>query len=84
VTTTPYPVGWLVLLDRRPGATAALTPVDPVSAVGWMLQESYTRSRKLTTAGFKAVGHAVDRADYYRLTYSDLEDAVELLYRTCR
>jgi hypothetical protein len=84
VAALAYPVGWLVLLDRSPGATAALTPVDPISAVRWILQESYAQGRQLTTAGFKAIGDAIDRAKYYRLTYSRLEDAVELLDRTCR
>jgi hypothetical protein len=84
VTALAYPVGWLVLLDRRRGATAALTPVDPISAVHWVLQESYAQGRQLTTAGFKALGNVLVRAKYYRLTYSRLEDAVEILDRNCR
>ena len=84
VSAAAYPVDWLVLLDRHPDAEAALTPVDPVSAIRWMLKESYAQSRKLSTAGFKAVSDAIERASYYRLTYSRLEDAVELLDRICR
>jgi hypothetical protein len=49
VSSTPWSVGWLALLDRRRSAVAALTPVDPVCAVRGML-----------------------------------DDAVELLSRTCR
>lgn len=84
VPAIPYPAGWIVLLDRRSSATAALTPVDPLSAVRWMLQEAYTKNRQLTTAGFRAVGHLINRAEYFRLTYSQLEDAVELLHQACR
>lgn len=84
VPALAYPVGWIVLLDRRPDAAAALTPVDPVSAMRWMLQEAYTQSRQLTTAGLEAIGRAIDHGRYYRLTYSRLEDAVDLLERTCR
>ena len=79
-----YAVGWLVLLDRQPGAAAMLKPVDPVSALRWVLQESYAQGQQLTVAGFKALGRAIDGAKYYRLTYSRLDDAVELLDRTCR
>lgn len=84
VPAAPYSIGWLMLLDRRPGAAASLTPVDPVGAVGWMLQDSHTQSQRLTPRGFKAIGRAIERAEYYRLTYSHLEDAVELLHQTCQ
>lgn len=80
----PYPVGWLVLLDRRAGSDVTLTPADPASAVRWMLQDAYTRDRRLTTAGFRAIGRSLAQAGYYRLTYSGLEDAVESLDRLCR
>jgi hypothetical protein len=84
VPARPHPVGWLVLLDRRTGAAAALTRADPRDAVRWMLKESYTRDRRLAAAGFTAMARCLDKADCYRLTYSDLEDAVGLLHRTCR
>ncbi len=84
VPASPYPVGWLVLLDRHPEAAATLAPVDPITAVSWTLAEGYAQGRRLTTTGFRAVGRAVDRAEYFRLTYSRLEDAVELLQRACR
>ena len=83
VPAVPYPVGWLVLLDRRSGAPAALTPVDSLSALRGMLQGAYTQERQLTTAGFNAMAHAINSAEYYRLTYSRLEDAVELLHQAC-
>lgn len=84
VPAESYPVGWLMVLDRRPGAGAALTPIDPIRAVGWMLQDSYAQSHRLTPTGFNAIRHAIEHAEYYRLTYSHLEDAVELLHQICR
>ena len=80
----PHPVGWMVLLDRRAGTDVALMPSDPPSAVRWMLQDAYTRDRRLTTAGFRAIGRSLAQARYHRLTYSSLEDAVGSLDRLCR
>jgi hypothetical protein len=83
VPARPYPVGWFMRLDRRPGAKASLTPVESPTAVRWMLQDAYARGRMLTPAGFDAVRGALRQAQSHRLTYSRLEDAVELLHRTC-
>lgn len=41
VSSTPWSDGWLVLLDRRRSAAAALTPVDPVCAVREMLEDAF-------------------------------------------
>jgi hypothetical protein len=72
-----------VLLDRRTGAKASLTPADSPTVVRCVLREAYALGRKLTPAGFDAVAGAVDHAECYCLTYSGLEDAVELLQRRC-
>jgi hypothetical protein len=80
----PHPVGWLVLLDRRPGSNVALVPFDLPNAVRWILQDAYTRDRRLATAGFKALGRSLAGAGYYRLTYAGLDDAVQSLERICR
>ncbi|MGG5887537.1 hypothetical protein ACLF3G_10405 [Falsiroseomonas sp. HC035] len=80
----PHPVGWLMQLDRRPGAKAGLTPVDSPTGLRWMLQDAYAEGRVLTPAGFEALRLALRQAQCHRLTYSRLEDAVELLHETCR
>ena len=41
LSSTLWSVGWLVLLDRRRSAAAALTPVDPVCAVREMLEDAF-------------------------------------------
>lgn len=75
---------WIVHLDRRAGSIAELGPVDPVYTLRELLQEAHTKDRRLTTSGFRAVKHVVDQAECYRLTYSRLEDAVELLRQSCQ
>jgi hypothetical protein len=78
------PVGWLVSLERRRGAEPALTPADPVEAMRWLLREAHAEGRRLTPAGFEALGRAIGRAACFRLSYRRLEDAVELLEGACR
>ncbi|MGK7867622.1 hypothetical protein [Falsiroseomonas sp. E2-1-a20] len=84
VPSRPHPIGWLLRLDRRPGAKASLTPVDPPTALRWMLQDAYAEGRVLTPAGFEALRLALRPAQVHRLTYSRLEDAMELLHGACR
>jgi hypothetical protein len=84
VPSVPRSVGWVIFLDRRGGESAGLIRIDPVSAVQGMLRESYARGRRLMASGFTSILRVVERAECYRLVYSELEDAVDLLCRRCR
>ncbi len=80
----PRPVGWVIFLDRQDRATTALTRIDPIRAMQGMLRESCAQGRRLTAAGFTSLLHAISHAECYQLTYYNLEDAVDLLCRTCQ
>lgn len=82
--TVPRKLGWVVLLDRQRNAGATLIPIDAVTAMRGMLREAYAQGRSLTASGFMALSHAANHANCYQLTYSDLNDAADLLSRTCR
>jgi hypothetical protein len=84
VAAIPRPAGWVVFLDRRDNAAAVLTRINPVSAMRSMLRESYVQDRRLTAAGFMSLSYVANHADCYQLTYSNLDNAVDLLCRTCR
>jgi hypothetical protein len=79
----PRPVGWVVLLDRRPGAQPRLAPVEPSEALTGMLNGAFAVEEELTEAGFAALVSIIASAPVFSLTYSGLEDAVRLLSDTC-
>lgn len=84
VATVDRAVGWIILLDRRPAGEPQLQAVEAGEALHGVLAESSAPSGELTQTAFNALVHAVASAQVYRLTYSSLSDAVELIGRTCK
>ncbi len=84
VATADREVGWIFLLDRRPECAPRLHPVYAGEALQGVLADSSAKTGELTETAFNALVHAVASAQVYRLTYSGLGDAVELIGRTCK
>jgi len=70
---------WLVLLDRREGAAAALHHIDPLSALTELLGSAYAADHRLTGATLTALGERFARMDCLRLVHSDLDAAAACL-----
>ena len=77
-------VGWIILLDRRRQGRTVLSPLDPVAALRGLLAGAFAGGGDLSEAGFEALVRAVGCAALYRLSYSDLADAVDVVREACR
>lgn len=72
------PIGGMVFLDRKDGATAALEPVPHAEALTNLITQNF--SRAMNAAGIlKMLEFITTSAPAYRLTYDRAEPAIELL-----
>ena len=83
-TLTDCEIGWIILLDRRSEGRAELNRVDPAEALRGLLTGAFAGGGNLTEAAFEALGRAITSAELYRLSYSDLADAVDVVKKACR
>lgn len=74
-------VGSVVLLQREAHAAARLEPVDPVEALRGLLGGAFAPGGELGDAGFDVLARVIASARTYRLTYSGLDEAVDLIKR---
>ncbi|TGP22989.1 MULTISPECIES: PqqD family peptide modification chaperone [unclassified Mesorhizobium] len=81
---SPIPIGCVIQLRRGRDAKACLEPVDPAGALRVLLNGAFAPSRELSGAAFDALTQAIGSAGTYCLTYSKLDDAVELITKACR
>lgn len=78
-TTDRHKVSWIIELARRPGACAALSPLSIADTFRASLAGAWSHDRKVSAASFDALHSCISRATRYRLTYSDLCEAVQLM-----
>lgn len=76
-------VGWIVVLDRKPGVTPAIEPLATTETFSTLLRSSWTGDSALTPEEFEGLSACIDGARCVRLTYSDLDAAAALLGRFC-
>jgi hypothetical protein len=81
---SPVPIGCVVLLRRGHASKACLEPVDPASALRGLLNGAFSPDRELSDTAFEVLTQLVGSAETYCLTYSRLDDAVELITKACR
>lgn len=84
VLHSPRPVGWVLLLHRTLHADCSLELVDPADSLRSLLNGAFARGNELTSTGFCALTKIIENAVVFRLTYSRLQDAVDLIMKTCR
>ncbi|KUM26163.1 aldolase [Mesorhizobium loti] len=84
VPPSPAPIGSVIQLHRGRDAKACLEPVDPASALRILLNGASARGRELSGTAFDVLTRLIGSAQTYRLIYSKLDDAVELIAKTCR
>ncbi|TGS57634.1 aldolase, partial [Mesorhizobium sp. M3A.F.Ca.ET.201.01.1.1] len=80
----PLPIGCVVLLRRSRDSKAGLESVDPAGALRGLLNGAFAPGREVTGAAFDALSKIIGSAQAYCLTYSRLDDAVELIAKACR
>ncbi|RWA77250.1 PqqD family peptide modification chaperone [Mesorhizobium sp.] len=80
---SPTAIGYVVLLRRSRDSKAGLEPVDPAGALRGLLNGAFSPGRELSGAAFDVLTQIIGSAQAYRLTYSGLDDAAELITRAC-
>ncbi|WP_395396562.1 hypothetical protein WBP07_28210 [Novosphingobium sp. BL-8A] len=79
-----HEAGWIVVLDRQEGAPARIDPIEPLAALETLLQGAFSRSGRSSVSDLRVLGQLVSGATCWRLTYGNLEGAVELLDRATK
>ena len=75
----PRAIGFVLFLDRQPGASAKLQDVDATDALAALIAEGTARNEQLSTAGFDALVQMLNQARCCTLRYDDLADAVRVV-----
>lgn len=81
---SPLPIGCVVLLRRGRDSKACLAPIDPASALRGLLNGAFSPGGDLSGTAFDVLTQIIGSAQTYCLTYSRLDDAVELVRKACR
>ena len=69
----------VVVLARAPGAAATLSPIAPLEALQALVGSAYSPDRAATNEALRMLAAHLETARCRRLTYSDLDEAVQLL-----
>jgi HprK-related kinase A len=77
-----YP-GLVVAPMFRPGAEAVVRPMERSAAFRWLVDNSINYSSMLQ-AGFDLMTDFIERCELYSLTYSNLDEAIDLIDRLHR
>lgn len=83
VTAKPWPVGSVVLLHRDRAAKPSLDKIDPVDVLRGLLGGAFAPGGELGDTSFDVLAGVIGSVKAYRLTYSDLDEAVTLIERAC-
>ncbi|MER9326507.1 aldolase [Mesorhizobium sp. M0488] len=81
---SPLPIGCVVLLRRDRDSKACLEPLDPADALRGLLNGALAPGGDLSGAAFEVLTQLIGSAKTYRLTYSGLDEAVQLITKACR
>lgn len=71
-----YPCRHLIQVQYRAGAEATLSPISPAEVLEVMIPDSWISAGRAHAAAFMKW---LSQKEYYKLTYSDLRDALSLL-----
>ena len=75
--------GLVVAPTYSPGASATLAPLTRTEAFQLLTHNALNYSSMLR-AGFKMLTSVAERCGFYRLTYSNLDEAIDLIDRLHR
>ena len=75
----PQRIRFVILLDRQAGVPASLQSVGAIAALEALIAEGDARDDRLSERGFIALVTALRDTRTFRLTYSDLSEAAEIV-----
>lgn len=77
-------IGWIVFLDRRATGAAKLHKVDVAEALRGLVGGSYAMGEVLTDSAFETMARTIGGSEVFRLSYSGLDGAVDVIRKACR
>lgn len=77
-----YPVGWVVFIRRKRGA-ATLEPLQPLEAMGRLMESSYMAGGRLDIVSCHSLKRMIGNARSFELSYSDVVEAGDVMVRLC-
>ncbi|MCW2238572.1 hypothetical protein [Azospirillum canadense] len=80
----PREVRLFVSLHRQESPSPTLEPLDPIDTLRELIGGAFSQDERLSTGAFRAIHRALASAECVRLTYSDLDAAVDVLRGACR
>ncbi|WP_244520058.1 PqqD family peptide modification chaperone [Sinorhizobium glycinis] len=80
----PHPIDWVVLLRRAQDVDPSLQVVAATDILGGLVNGAAAPNQELSSTAFDALCQVLRTANGYCLTYSNLNDAVELLEAACQ
>ncbi len=78
-----FPVRWIVFIQRMPGASVKLLPLNRLEVMSRLIDGSYTPGGKLNRQAFDAFKRMVTGAQSFELQYSDAAQATGVLAQLC-
>ncbi len=84
VTGARHPVGYIVVLSDRDGATCRVTAIDRMDALAALLAGASAPGDKLSEEAFAALAILVRNARCYALSRGPVSEAVAAVTRACR
>lgn len=84
VPATPQRIGWVVLLRRGRIVEPALRAIEPAEMLNGLLNGAFAQEAELSNTTFDVLCDVIRSAQGFCLTYSRLDDAVDLLKVACR
>ncbi|WEX77988.1 serine kinase [Sinorhizobium numidicum] len=75
------PLGTIVLIRRRKKGPAVISDVEPARVLSELLSGAFTPAGRLSLMQFQSLLHAISGARTIELTFSRLDEAVEVLSR---
>jgi len=73
----------VISLDRQADARVSLQEVGAIPILEELISEGDARNGRLTESAFRALASALQETRCFRLRYSDIRDAVEVLTANC-
>ena len=77
------PVGWIVFIQRRHGDTGKLIPLALFEALRQLVENSFSSDGRMNSAMLSSIKHLITNANSYELSYSNANDAADLLSAMC-
>ncbi len=77
------PINYILILDRRSSGSAILEDMDAADALQALIDGAYATDERLSVEAFEIFISLINASRVLRLTYSGIEDAVDVIGARC-